>query len=170
MKTFTMEKRGLSNRRDKDRDREKDKDNEKDRDRDRDKGKESSTKSMSTGLFCELDRSERPSRVNGNDNDNHNDIGVPARDKSERVEAAAAVTEKCTSFGRLFTYRSDKSKKGLGLRVLLCEDSVTAQKLVVKWLEKCGCTVTLAQNGKEGLHYMTTQEFDICLMDFLMVS
>ena len=57
-----------------------------------------------------------------------------------------------------------------GLRVLLCEDSIPSQKMMTKWLQKHGCIVTVASNGKDGLEYMTTEEFDVCMMDFLMVS
>lgn len=56
------------------------------------------------------------------------------------------------------------------LRVLLVEDTVSQQKLMGKWLNGQGCEVTFAINGKIGLELLKTRQFDICLMDFLMVS
>ena len=56
------------------------------------------------------------------------------------------------------------------LRVLLVEDSVSIQKLMSRWLKSRGCAVTVAENGKVGLHYMQTVEYDVCFIDFLMVS
>jgi CheY-like chemotaxis protein len=56
------------------------------------------------------------------------------------------------------------------LRVLLVEDTVSQQKLMGKWLNGQGCEVTFAINGKIGLELLKTRQFDICLMDFLMVG
>jgi CheY-like chemotaxis protein len=54
--------------------------------------------------------------------------------------------------------------------VLLVEDTVSQQKLMGKWLNGQGCEVTFAINGKIGLELLKTRQFDICLMDFLMVG
>jgi hypothetical protein len=56
------------------------------------------------------------------------------------------------------------------LRILLVDDTLSVQKLMGRWLKNQGCEVMFAQNGKIGLHLLKTQQFDICFMDFLMVS
>lgn len=54
------------------------------------------------------------------------------------------------------------------LRVLLAEDSVVNQKLVVGLLERHGHTVFVANNGKEALAALQSQDFDLVLMDLQM--
>ena len=54
------------------------------------------------------------------------------------------------------------------LRVLLAEDSVVNQKLALALLNKWGLTVSVAQNGAEALELVTTQNFDLVLMDVQM--
>ncbi len=54
------------------------------------------------------------------------------------------------------------------LRVLLAEDSVVNQKLAIGLLEKHGHTVVVAANGKEAIAALTSQEFDVVLMDVEM--
>ena len=56
----------------------------------------------------------------------------------------------------------------LPLRVLLAEDSVVNQKLAIGLLEKHGHTVVVAANGKEAIAALTSQEFDVVLMDVEM--
>jgi PleD family two-component response regulator len=55
-------------------------------------------------------------------------------------------------------------------RILLIEDSPCIQKVMVRWLEREGCEVTLAENGLVGLNYLKSKQFDVCLVDFSMVS
>jgi len=55
------------------------------------------------------------------------------------------------------------------LRVLIVEDSAIIYKVLKRWLETEGCEVTVAENGSIGLTYLQTQQFDITLMDFIMV-
>jgi len=54
-------------------------------------------------------------------------------------------------------------------RVLIVDDSFAIQKVMRRWLECSGCTVTIAENGKAGLALLKEQQFDITFMDFLMV-
>ena len=54
------------------------------------------------------------------------------------------------------------------LRVLLAEDSLVNQKLAIGLLEKHGHTVVVAANGKEAIAALTSQEFDVVLMDVEM--
>ena len=54
------------------------------------------------------------------------------------------------------------------LRVLLAEDNVVNQKLAVRVLEKRGCEVVVAANGREALAAFDRQAFDLILMDVQM--
>lgn len=52
------------------------------------------------------------------------------------------------------------------IRVLLVEDNLTNQLVATKMLEKLGCTVTLAANGKEAIRLFLTSVFDLVFMDY----
>ncbi len=54
------------------------------------------------------------------------------------------------------------------LRVLLVEDHVINQKLAVSLIERAGHTVTVANNGEEGLRAAMQQDFDLIFMDMQM--
>ncbi len=54
------------------------------------------------------------------------------------------------------------------LSVLLAEDNLVNQKLAVRLLEKRGCTVKVANNGREALAFLEGASFDIVLMDVQM--
>lgn len=53
-------------------------------------------------------------------------------------------------------------------RVLLAEDNLVNQKVGVKLLEKIGCTVEVAANGKEAVRAWENGHFDVILMDCQM--
>jgi len=53
-------------------------------------------------------------------------------------------------------------------RLLLVEDSLALQKMLTRFFQRHGYTVTVANNGREGLELLTSQPFHICFMDFLM--
>jgi PleD family two-component response regulator len=55
------------------------------------------------------------------------------------------------------------------LRVLVVDDSVPIVKMLTRWLEKQGCIVSSAPNGKIGLAMLQEHQYDILLLDFLMV-
>ena len=55
-----------------------------------------------------------------------------------------------------------------GLRVLLVEDDFSNQITTRKLLEKSGHAVTLAENGQQALDRLSTEDFDIVLMDIQM--
>ncbi len=61
---------------------------------------------------------------------------------------------------------TDKIKKKLN--VLLVEDNTLNQKLMNINLSKLNCTVTIANNGLEGLNVFRAEKFDIILMDLMM--
>ncbi|MDY6948816.1 MAG: response regulator [Pseudomonadota bacterium] len=54
------------------------------------------------------------------------------------------------------------------IRVLLAEDNLVNQKVGVKLLEKIGCTVDVAVNGKEAVRAWESGHFDVILMDCQM--
>jgi len=55
-----------------------------------------------------------------------------------------------------------------GLRVLLAEDNVVNQTLAVRLLEKRGCRVVVAGNGREAVAALEKGGFDLVLMDVQM--
>ena len=55
-----------------------------------------------------------------------------------------------------------------GLHVLLAEDNVVNQKLAQRVLEKAGCIVVCAMDGREAVEASATQRFDLILMDIQM--
>jgi CheY-like chemotaxis protein len=55
-----------------------------------------------------------------------------------------------------------------GMRTLVVEDNRVNQKVARLMLEKLGCRVTVAANGREGLYLITKLSFDIVLMDCQM--
>jgi len=54
------------------------------------------------------------------------------------------------------------------LRILLAEDNVVNQMLAVRFLERNGHVVTVAQNGNEVLAHFQHSSFDVVLMDVQM--
>jgi CheY-like chemotaxis protein len=54
------------------------------------------------------------------------------------------------------------------IRVLLAEDNVVNQKVATKMLEKLGCAVEVAPNGKEAVRIWQGGHFDMILMDCQM--
>ncbi|MBX9600915.1 MAG: response regulator [Bryobacteraceae bacterium] len=55
-----------------------------------------------------------------------------------------------------------------GMRILLAEDNPVNQRLAVRLLEKRGHSVTVANTGREALDVLSTQPFDLILMDVQM--
>jgi signal transduction histidine kinase/DNA-binding response OmpR family regulator len=58
--------------------------------------------------------------------------------------------------------------KGPAYRVLLVEDGVVNQRVAKGFLERFGYTVTVAENGREGIRALAQGPFDIVLMDVQM--
>ncbi|MBL8798344.1 MAG: response regulator [Planctomycetia bacterium] len=54
------------------------------------------------------------------------------------------------------------------LHVLLAEDNPVNQRLAVRMLEKLGCRVAVAADGREALNALDAQAFDLVLMDVQM--
>jgi CheY-like chemotaxis protein len=54
------------------------------------------------------------------------------------------------------------------LRILLAEDSIVNQCLALRWLEKWGHSVIIANNGRDALRVASEQQIDLVLMDVQM--
>jgi len=55
-----------------------------------------------------------------------------------------------------------------GLRILLAEDNATNQIVVSHALEKAGCDVDIAHNGREAVNFAASRSYDCILMDISM--
>ena len=61
-----------------------------------------------------------------------------------------------------------QEQERLSLHVLLAEDNRVNQKVATLLLEKIGCRVTIANDGREAVEVARHQEFDVILMDCQM--
>ena len=57
---------------------------------------------------------------------------------------------------------------GRGLNVLLVEDNLVNQSVAVHMLERAGCEVTVANDGKEAIEMFECNRFDLIFMDLQM--
>lgn len=55
-----------------------------------------------------------------------------------------------------------------GARVLVAEDDLVNQRYIIRLLEKMGCEVALAEDGKQALDILRENRFDVMLMDVEM--
>ena len=55
-----------------------------------------------------------------------------------------------------------------GYRILVAEDNLVNQKLIVRMLQRLGCSAEVASNGKEALQSAVPGRFDLILMDCQM--
>jgi len=60
------------------------------------------------------------------------------------------------------------TRAGAGLRVLVVEDNEINQKVTRRLLEREGCTVDMADDGRQGIEAVTREPFDLVLMDCQM--
>lgn len=54
------------------------------------------------------------------------------------------------------------------LKILLCEDNVLNQKLVRSVMQNFGFELDIAENGEEGIEFLSNNEYDLVLMDLQM--
>jgi CheY-like chemotaxis protein len=54
------------------------------------------------------------------------------------------------------------------MRILVAEDEPINQKIIATLLQRLGCDVTVASNGKEAVDSFAAQDFDIIFMDIQM--
>jgi CheY-like chemotaxis protein/HPt (histidine-containing phosphotransfer) domain-containing protein len=64
--------------------------------------------------------------------------------------------------------RAPAAMRGERLRILVAEDNPVNQKLMTELLERRGCKITLASNGKQAIDAMAKGQFDLVLMDIQM--
>jgi len=89
--------------------------------------------------------------------------------QSELFEAVSRALGEPSTVKRRHETRVDGRLERVGsCRILLAEDSLVNQKLAVALLEKYGNTVVVANNGREALAALETQQFDLVLMDVQM--
>ncbi|MCA8941602.1 MAG: response regulator [Planctomycetes bacterium] len=87
-------------------------------------------------------------------------IGLPLR----KAALLRAMQELC---GRPLR-RTARTDDGCKKRVLVAEDNPVNRKVISAMLQKFGCEVTLANDGREAVDRYQESEFDLILMDFQM--
>ncbi len=86
---------------------------------------------------------------------------VMARESREwHLQSQPLVTVRSTG--------SDNGQHAFDGQVLVVEDNPVNQKVAQRFLERLGCTVTLAQNGAEGVDLFQRGTFDLVIMDLQM--
>jgi two-component system sensor histidine kinase/response regulator len=90
----------------------------------------------------------------------------PAR-RAELAEALAAAMGRHERTPAPAIDRADQTTFA-GLRVLVAEDNVVNQRVASRMLERSGCVVTLAGDGREAVAHAARGSFDLVLMDLQM--
>ncbi len=86
---------------------------------------------------------------------------------AERLTGMAAALSQAV--GKTAEPKSDAiAPSNLGLDVLVAEDNTVNQMVIKAMLEKIGCNVTIAENGKVVVSKYKSGQFDIVLMDVSM--
>ncbi|MGB1091055.1 MAG: response regulator [Oceanobacter sp.] len=83
------------------------------------------------------------------------------------MKQSAPFTQLVTRFNRYQTSFGDETGKDMfsGVAVLLVEDNKVNQKVARQLLNKLGCQVTIADNGKIAVDLSAEKSFDLILMD-----
>jgi CheY-like chemotaxis protein/HPt (histidine-containing phosphotransfer) domain-containing protein len=109
-----------------------------------------------------------------NDVERCKDLGIaaylrkPIKYSELKRTIIAALEQSPSQIGPAESGAGGGPHKPLGLRVLLAEDNLINQKVALRLLEKLGCSVVVAANGKEALAAFEKQPFDLVLSDVQM--
>jgi two-component system sensor histidine kinase/response regulator len=96
------------------------------------------------------------------------DLAKPFKDSQlRRIMSEALVEQKSDSFVAATPVPLDVPE-GMRLLALLVEDNAVNQKVASRLLEKRGCSVRTASNGREALSRYAEQRFDLIFMDIQM--
>ncbi|HMK35725.1 MAG TPA: PAS domain S-box protein [Desulfomonilaceae bacterium] len=85
----------------------------------------------------------------------------------EAIQVAMGVSQQTGKSSRLMPTRAG-SENQRRLKILLVEDNLVNQTLAIRLLERKGCEVSIAGNGKEALAALEQGTFDLILMDVEM--
>jgi signal transduction histidine kinase/DNA-binding response OmpR family regulator len=81
---------------------------------------------------------------------------------------ASILTRHSLAESRALEAEADRLDSTPKLRILVAEDNLLNQKLIVRLLEKSGCTANVAANGRECVEMWSRSCFDAILMDCQM--
>ncbi len=73
-----------------------------------------------------------------------------------------------TTTARIKPAKTAAQEGSAGKRVLVAEDNAVNQKLAARMLEKLGCRIDIAANGKEAVQMASAIDYDLVLMDCQM--
>jgi CheY-like chemotaxis protein/HPt (histidine-containing phosphotransfer) domain-containing protein len=85
----------------------------------------------------------------------------------EAIQITLGIAHKPDKSNQLVAERTVGDRNRL-LKILLVEDNPVNQTLALRLLEKRGCSVSIASNGKEALKSLEGVSFDLILMDIEM--
>jgi PAS domain S-box-containing protein len=89
--------------------------------------------------------------------------------RSELLDAVLAASGRSRSPSRVSeSLQSLAAKCQRKVRVLAAEDNPVNQRVLIRMLEKQGCTVTLADNGQAAVDAFRKNEYDLVFMDVQM--
>ena len=86
----------------------------------------------------------------------------------DELRTTAAVMSQAESDEQRQKNSAEDSAQNTGLKVLVAEDNAVNQMVIKAMLEKLGCRVTLANNGKIAVKAYEEGSFDVILMDVSM--
>jgi PAS domain S-box-containing protein len=91
-------------------------------------------------------------------------------DEEEEIEEHLPQEEQQRMMAAFFaSLKESEQEQPPALRVLLAEDNIVNQKVASKMLQKLGCEVVLAENGRQALEKLSSEsKIDLILMDCRM--